>query len=103
MTVTKIRQPSYFRDFNDLWDNNAYMDMWFKSNGHEIITWKFRIKEMKWDGIDEIYFIIVSKNDCLNTSAMNILFAPNYAISNGGLITKNGEAKYIHILVLPFM
>ena len=93
MTVTKLRQPSYFKNFNDLWNNNAYMDIWFKSNGDEIITWKFQIKEMKWDGSDEIHFIIVSKDNCLNKTAINILFAPNYGISNGGLITKNGKGK----------
>ena len=72
-------------------ENNAYLNTWFKSNGKEIIIWKFRITEMKWDGNDEIYFIIVSKDNCRNTSAMNWESTPNYGISNGGLINKYGK------------
>ena len=53
MTITKITKH---RDWND---NNAYGKLWFKSNGNEIATWKFRMN--KTLGVNrEIYLSLVT-------------------------------------------
>lgn len=69
--------------------NNAYGNLWFKSTGNEIATWKFRIDS---PGISPVGFGIVSKDDRLNEDAANALDKPLYFVSpNGNVIKHYGE------------
>ena len=66
------------------WANNAFGNVWFRSNGNEIAKWKFRINQI-WEyepENHEIYFMFVSKEKRLNKDANNSLDAPNYGFSN---------------------
>ena len=76
--------------------NNSYGNVWFKSNGNEIATWKFKINSFEiyyFTEQHEIYFTFCSKDNRINEETNQQDDTPNYGWSNNKETVFSGKGQ----------